>query len=517
MNTRQRKLALTPLLAFIGLGVATAAEQAPFADLAPAPDGLGIIPQAQPRSAAFPALFQDNVVVTPALDVEKLKQEDAQLDGIGPLRMGVVQDFTAPAGRWTPFSDGSWIWTLAIKATGAQAVRVQISNWTPPLGTELVVYNPLNPAFALGPLTRAYQPQGGPLWTPTVYAETVYIEYYVPPGFDHTLPAAQLQVDGVLNQYRALPFEGSPLDELPCHLDVTCYPTWAAASKGVGAVSYVSNHLGFFCTGAMLNRNPTDFTPLFMTAAHCGINAGNASTVLATWFYQTSACNGAPPDPNTLPQTQGVVLLAKDVGLDWTFIGMSSHNTGGVTFEGWDSSYFANNSAATSISHPAGSYKRIAFGTKVGDDGSTPDPNNPPNCMGSNHTHVQFAQGNGRIEPGSSGSPVFDGSQRVRATLSCGSNFTCTGTEDADYGRLDQMYPELAPWLAPTDPIYVNWAYPGTEQGTLAQPFRTVIRGEFAVQAGHNVYIQSGDYNEQMVIHKAMTLHALNGVATIGH
>ena len=115
----------------------------------------------------------------------------------------------------------------------------------------------------------------------------------------------------------------------------------------------------------------------------------------------------------------------------------------------------------------------------------------------------------------SSGSPIFDDAGRVRAALSCGSNATCTGTEDGDYGRLDQMYPELQPFLIPTDPVYVNGAYAGPELGTVAQPFITVLKGVYAVQSGHNVYIEYNSYFEHPTIHKAMSLHSRNGIAVI--
>ena len=285
----------------------------------------------------------------------------------------------------------------------------------------------------------------------------------------------------------------------------------------MGALSYVNNPFGYFCSGAMLNRSPSDLTPMFMTAFHCGVNAGAAPNLLVTWFYQTSVCNGTPPNPNTLPQTQGVVLLAADVGLDWTLVGMSTANLGGVTFEGWDAGHFADNSSAISISHPQGTYKRIAFATKINDSGSTPRSGASPKLhVGPTTPTCSSLRATAASSPARRVRRCLIQARRVRGTLSCGSTPQCAGTEDGDYGRLDQMWPELAPYLQPVDPVYVNGFYAGFEAGTVAQPFITVLKGSFAVRAASNVYIQADSYNEHIRINKAMTLHALNGVATIG-
>ena len=97
--------------------------------------------------------------MTPALPVAQLLLEDAQVDGSAPLRMGVVQDIAAQAatGGWTELPDGGWLWTLAVTATGAKAVRVRVQGWPPLPGADLVVYAPENPEYALGPLTAGFQ------------------------------------------------------------------------------------------------------------------------------------------------------------------------------------------------------------------------------------------------------------------------------------------------------------------------------------------------------------------------
>lgn len=81
---------------------------------------------------------------------------------------------------------------------------------------------------------------------------------------------------------------------------------------------------------------------------------------------------------------------------------------------------------------------------------------------------------------------------------------------------MDQAWTSLDGFLDPVDPVYVDGAYSGTERGTAGAPFEFVRRGIFGVVRGSSVHIEAGSYPETMVIEKAMTLRARNGMVTIG-
>lgn len=500
----------------------TSARAAVGQQSAPAVDGASnpaaqYVPFATPRTLRHPELFaDDNTVLTAPLDVAALRAEDAQAD-FGPLRMGVVQSLPADAtdvGRWVAWPDGGHIWTLAILADGAHAVRLHMTDWNKAPGSELIVYDPALPQYARGPLPLGDDLVWADYWSPILYSDLVYVEYYLPPGLDHTAPEWQLPLDQVLNIYRATPTDGdggeTPVDGgdpvvLTCHLDVMCYSVGAITRNAVGALSYVSNQYGFFCSGAMLNRVGGDLTPFFMTARHCGVNSGNAHNLLVTWFWQRSSCGGTLPSLSSLPQCAGVETFVNDANTDFTLVGLSDVNTSNA-WAGWNAGYWADGSASRGIHHPGGSYKRITFGTKTGDVTS---------CVGGQAWYISNPNGNGEIEPGSSGSPIIDSDERVRGAASCAS-WDCSASDLATYARFDQAWPLLQPFLQPVDPIYVDNSWGGNEEGTLAEPFNTVIEGVFAVQRGSNVYIDAGTYNEPMTIRKAMTLNRRNGVVTIG-
>ncbi len=514
------------LILFLGTG-GSASGQAPAIDGAVRPGHMAAVARPIPRSLGADGFFDlTNLVETPRLDVQQLLAEDAAQTRLGPLRIGVIQEFTPlftrDAGKWMTLPDGGHLWTAWFRAPGAIAMRLRVTSWRPLLGAELLIYTTDDetqvhrmPAARTGRSTDAF-------WTPPIFSDAVRLEYYLPGDIDPAADDAVFSVDAIANQYRPIPgtapAESSQPAELNCHLDVSCYTDWQTQADGVGALTYISSPAAgqFFCSGAMYNRVPQDFTSLFATARHCGGSDGwsqsEADSAIVFWFYQTPSCDGTPPNPATLPSTAGVALLVNDSNTDYALLGLASDVPGGVEYEGWDAGYWANNSPATGIHHPDGTHRRITFGTKTGDVTS---------CIPAQAWRIYIADGAGEIEPGSSGSPIFDTSHRVRGTASCAS-WSCSSDDTADYGRLDSAFTQLEPYLYRNDAAewnaYSNGSYTGTEKGTVSQPFDTVLEGVFAVRGDttYSVYIEAGNYNEQMVIDKPMTLRSRNGVARIG-
>lgn len=503
------RITLLGCLAAVWTGAALA--QAPFTDAVARPAPESLVPRAVPRAVALGlpmgSLFSvTNRMETPPLDVAALLAEDAAAE-FGPLRIGVVQDFApqdGDTGQWTTLPGGGHLWTMTFTASGAVALRLRIRPWDPPAGAELILFNPEKPEESVGPFTSSYPIRQEEFWSATIYAGEVAVEYFLPPGIDPDAPGSGIVVDGLLNQYRN-PLV-TQLRELSCHLDVTCYPAWALEGDGVAAIASITYPYSYFCSGGMLNRSPSDFTSLFATANHCGVNVTNESSVIVTWFYQTAVCNGTPPSPSTLPQTLGCAALVNDASTDYCLVGLRDTGTGGVSYLGWDANYWTNGSAATMIHHPDGSYKRITFGSKTADVTS---------CIPASAWRFLVPDGFGEDEPGSSGAPMFDASHRVRGTASC-ATWSCTSDDMISAGRLDVAYSKLSPYLTPTDPVYVNGGYGGVEQGTVSQPFQRFKNGSFGVIRGHTLYVEAGSYNDRLVIDRAMVIHSRNGTAVIG-
>lgn len=512
-------LALAAILALLS-STSVARAQKKIVDAAVVPVGVQAPARATPRSAGFLPLFdQTRVAVTPGLNVKALRAEDALVGG--PLRAGILQPVGLKSwvdGAWVQLDDGGWLWLARLRATGASAVRVGIEQWRPPPGAELQIFNPLNVTECYGPYTDTYPVMEGPLWTHRIYGEFVYLEYYLPPGSDPDAPASRLVIDSVANQYRSPRVD--PVEELPCHMDPTCVEAANFNGRGVGALDFVEGGVNFFCTGALLNRTADDLTPLLMTATHCRINTTNAGSVLVTWFFATTVCNdaGSVPDPSTLPQTLGSQVLVRSVPTDWTLVGLRGGWPAPATvLLGWNANFWDAGfplPVAYNISHPDGAYRRWASGLLTGHGGSRPDPDGGVHCMDGSSLSVGLASG--LVEPGSSGSPVFDSNWRVRGTLSCAYAADCSTNQAAFFGRMDDAWTSLDGFLDPVDPMYVNGSYGGTERGTVNAPFEFVRRGIFGVRRWSTLYIEAGSYPETMVIERAMTLRARNGMVTIG-
>ncbi len=197
-----------------------------------------------------------------------------------------------------------------------------------------------------------------------------------------------------------------------CHLDATCYSDWSEQAAGVARIWIERDGQSGVCSGALLNdRQPDTFVPYFLTAAHCVNTDAEARSMIAYWRYQTRTCDdGSPPGLFGVPRTQGARLLATmDDGLctnedgdirlcdtrggDATLLRLEGDLPAGTWFQGWDSGSQSLGASVTGIHHPGGSYKRISFGR----------------IESQAHSYHEVSWEQGRTEPGSSGSPLFNG------------------------------------------------------------------------------------------------------------
>ena len=160
-------------------------------------------------------------------------------------------------------------------------------------------------------------------------------------------------------------------DAEDCHLDVTCYPKWSSSATGVARIFFETNAGSFACSGTLLNNRQQDFTPYFLTAAHCVHTEEEARSVTAFWLYQTRTCNGELPDFQSVPHTEGARLLSTlgdgfHPDGDMTLLQLEGDLPDGVMFQGWDADSQPIGAQVTGIHHPEsddwGVFKRISFG-----------------------------------------------------------------------------------------------------------------------------------------------------------
>ena len=212
-------------------------------------------------------------------------------------------------------------------------------------------------------------------------------------------------------------------DAADCHLDATCYPEWSNSATGVARIAFERSEGSFICSGTLLNNSREDFTPYFLTAAHCVDTEEEARSTTAFWFYQTQTCNGELPDFQSVPYTEGARLLSTLGGGivdgrsnpegDMTLLRLEGDLPDGVWFQGWDADPQPTGAQVTGIHHPGsdwGFFKRISFGQII--------PN--PGFGTSDDVYAAVSYAQGYTEGGSSGSAIFSSPGTVVGALSFG-------------------------------------------------------------------------------------------------
>ena len=240
-------------------------------------------------------------------------------------------------------------------------------------------------------------------------------------------------------------------DAADCHLDATCYPEWSSSATGVARILYETSEGSFVCSGTLLNNRQQDFTPYFLTAAHCVDTEEEARSVMAFWLYQTRICNGDLPDFQSVPHTEGARLLSTlgggfDPDGDMTLLRLEGGLPDGVMFQGWDVEPQPIGAQVTGIHHPEsddwGFFKRISFGQIIPDPGfETSDDV---------YAIVSYPVGQGYTEPGSSGSAIFSSPGTVVGALSGGDivGYACpTGLVHDVVTHFSVFYPHIRQFI----------------------------------------------------------------------
>ena len=256
-------------------------------------------------------------------------------------------------------------------------------------------------------------------------------------------------------------------DAEDCHLDVTCYPEWSTSATSVATIVFeTSGGTSSRCSGTLLTNRRQDFTPYFLTAAHCVDTEEEARSTTAFWFYQTQTCNGELPDFQSVPYTEGARLLSTLGGDpiegrahpdgDMTLLRLEGDLPDGVWFQGWDADPQPIGAQVTGIHHPGsddwGFFKRISFGQII------PDPSSGT-FEDDVYAFVSYAQG--YTEGGSSGSALFSSPGTVVGALSFGrgesaelENACRTGRRTlAGYTHFSVFYPHIRQFIDIASPL----------------------------------------------------------------
>jgi hypothetical protein len=358
------------------------------------------------------------------------------------------------AGTWFAVDaqhGGGFVWVCDVTSPGAFGLRLHLSQMNLAAGTQLVVYDPANPAgFVDGPYEGRGVHDSGEMWTLTIFNQTARVEVYVPPlplklagaGNPNPPNSPGVVIDRLQHAYRDFN-QVFVAREGNCYNDVTCFPAWANTSHASAGIGIIGNN-SLYCSGTMLNAQNGDLSPYFLTANHCLSTGATAQNSEIFWLFQTSVCNGAPPALASVAQSNVCTLLSTSSNSDYTLLmveGTIPRNQ--LFWAGWTSAVIGDGTLIAGVHHPGGAYKRISFGNK----------SSAITCGNVNHIRSDWYTVNGNLsvtEPGSSGSGLFlQSNQQLIGQLHCGPSAcgNAAPNQHDDYGAFAVTYGSISAFL----------------------------------------------------------------------
>ncbi len=251
--------------------------------------------------------------------------------------------------------------------------------------------------------------------------------------------------------------------EQGCLIDIVCneqFPQIDDFEAEIQSVALITIEGTRICSGVLLNNVREDFTPYFLTARHCGINAQNAASVVVHWNYENTNCrfgmeNNKVEGDGSLEQfNSGAEFLADLQRSDFTLLRLNDPvlEEANAFFAGWDARS-ASPANVTTVHHANTEEKRITFAT-----GKTSITRHFGEDEDPELNHIRVSKWEiSSTSGGSSGGPLFDHNHRVVGQLHGG--LAACGNQEPDwFGRfhtswLGDEIPErqLKHWLDPDD------------------------------------------------------------------
>ncbi len=359
--------------------------------------------------------------------------------------------------NWTEDDDGRKRAAVGVRSPNAKGLRVALQIGSLPDGALLRFYSPgsstmvqLHASEVLSVLAaKAADPdaQGKSLfWTSVTPGDTSIVEVALAPGssvsdFDvridqvvHMVVSQQDAGSKAVFNYDGIDYSGA------CQQDAVCTfgnnSTAADATLQLSLLEYDRFGLAgsYMCTGTLVGDNAGSGIPYVLTADHCVANQAQASDMLATAYFRSSACNASTLDGRAVDFWGRWEYLYSErksyVGTDIALLRMNLWEAlpTDILLAGWDASYVSSGESIKSFHHPSGSLLKFSEGA----------------AYWHNRSYLKvYWTGQGTTEGGSSGSSLLNPEDQVIGTLWGGYSACATsasGVATLTYGNGKQDY-----------------------------------------------------------------------------
>ena len=315
---------------------------------------------------------------------------------------------------------------LGIESRGAYAIALNFNEFFLTENTELYFYDKDRSSY-LGSFNSLNNKSTLDLTTSLIKSDRIIIELNIPLNEVKDL---KLNIDTIIHDYSDINNYHDIMDAQreDCNINVACEEgnDWRDQIDGVIRVTMG----GGLCSASLINNTTNDRTPYVLFADHCV--SGGASGYVFDFNYQSNSCTGSN-NSGSQSISGSEVLASEDInsGPDFALLRITSDipDSYNPFYVGWSRSSSAP-SEAVGIHHPGAGIKKISFT----DDSVT-----------SNGYYWEFEYQQGRVIPGSSGSPFFDQNKRQVGIASyiytnyCDPSPDCYCDQQYDhgYGRFD--------------------------------------------------------------------------------
>ena len=319
------------------------------------------------------------------------------------------------SGIWTELEDGSMVWRLKIESLGAFSLNIIYDIFDVPDGAEFFVYSD-DKEMVLGAFTSFnHKPHGG-FSTAPVKGDKIILEYNQPSNasFD-----GNISISTIAHDYRNVFFneERGYGDSGSCNNNVACSigDDWQDEIRSVAMI--LTSGGSRLCTGSLINNATQDLSPYFLTANHC---LGGNNSWIFMFNYESPQCSNQNGPTNMTVSGSSLLASSSTSDVALLLLNETPPQDYNVHYAGWDVSG-STPSTPVGIHHPSGDIKKISF-----------DYDNASNS--GNYWDVD-SWDDGTTEPGSSGSPLFDGeTHRIIGQL-YGGVASCTNFGYDTYGK----------------------------------------------------------------------------------